>query len=109
MTPAHRDCGLLWFDECFLTDSLPLYERLVNEIIWDSRIKARKVASFGVPYNYSGTVWPASPIPDMLADVLDRVASRVGFRPNNCLANYYPDGTSTMGFHRNAIQLRRKP
>jgi alkylated DNA repair dioxygenase AlkB len=28
-----------------------------------------------------------------------RVAAEVGFEPNNCLANYYPDGTSTMGFH----------
>lgn len=79
-----------------------LFEACVNGIAWDSRIRARKAASFGVPYNYSGIEWPAAPFPAVLAPVRDAVAVAVGFEPNNCLAHYYPSGDSTMGYHFDA-------
>jgi len=77
----------------------PLYEALAGGVEWDERIRARKSMSFGLPYNYSGIVWPAVPFPAELAELLETVARAAGFVPNNCLANFYPDGTSTMGFH----------
>lgn len=40
-----------------------------------------------------------NPFPDALLPVRERVAVEVGFEPNNCLANFYPTGDSTMGFH----------
>jgi len=44
-------------DFLFVSDFIPnhqeLFDVLVNETIWDERMKARKTASFGVPYNYS--------------------------------------------------------
>lgn len=83
----------------FISDSVELCTHLATSVVWDTRIRARKSASFGVPYNYSGIKWPAAPFPDAIALLLDRVAVEVGFEPNNCLANFYPDGTSTMGFH----------
>ncbi|QJW95297.1 alpha-ketoglutarate-dependent dioxygenase AlkB family protein [Frigoriglobus tundricola] len=86
-----------------LTDYLPndraLYDHLAGSVIWDTRIRARKSMSFGLPYNYSGFEWPAAPFPDAVVPVRDRVAAEVGFEPNNCLANFYPDGTASMGFH----------
>lgn len=94
---------LCWLENQFLPNPTALFDRLVAEIAWDSRIRARRVASFGVPYNYSGMQWPACPIPAELESVLEMVAARVGFQPNNCLVNFYPDGSSTMGFHRDAI------
>ncbi|MBN9118409.1 MAG: alpha-ketoglutarate-dependent dioxygenase AlkB [Planctomycetes bacterium] len=83
----------------FLPDGHGLYEHLAATVTWDTRIRARKSASFGRPYNYSGIEWPAAPFPDTIAPLLTRVAARVGSEPNNCLANFYPDGRSTMGFH----------
>lgn len=83
----------------FLPDSLALYERLVTSVVWDTRIRARKSMSFGLPYNYSGIEWPAAPFPDAVAALLAPVAAEVGFEPNNCLAKYYPDADSSMGFH----------
>jgi hypothetical protein len=86
-----------------LTDFLPehhaLHDHLAASVAWDTRIRARKSANFGLPYNYSGIEWPATPFPDALSPLLARVAVEVGFEPNNCLANFYPDGNSTMGFH----------
>lgn len=76
-----------------------LYETLFAGVKWDERIRARKSMSFGLPYNYSGIEWPAVPFPSELAKLLAPVARAAGFVPNNCLANFYPDGTSTMGFH----------
>jgi alkylated DNA repair dioxygenase AlkB len=87
----------------FITDPERLFETCANGIAWDSRIRARKAASFGLPYNYSGIEWPAAPFPEPLVPVRDAVASTVGFDPNNCLAHYYPSGESTMGFHFDAV------
>src|SRR5205807_2218951 len=39
-----------------------------------------------------------------LVSVHERVARRLGSRPNNCLAHYYPDGDATMGFHADATE-----
>lgn len=86
----------------FLPDSLAIFEQFVASITWDTRMRARKAASFGVPYNYSGIEWPAAPFPEPIVPILDRVASAVGLIPNNCLAHFYPDGASTMGFHSDA-------
>ena len=93
------DCGSILLLTDFIPGSLPLYESLLSSISWDTRIRARKSMSFGLPYNYSGIEWPGAPLPDPIIQVLSRVAAEVGFEPNNCLANYYPDGQSTMGFH----------
>jgi hypothetical protein len=83
----------------FLPESHALYEHLAASVTWDTRIRARKSACFGLPYNYSGIEWPATPFPDAIAPLLARVSAEVRFEPNNCLANFYPDGKSTMGFH----------
>lgn len=67
---------------------------------WDTRIQARRTASFGVPYNYSGLDYEPAPMLGPLKPVIQKLQAQLGFLPNNCLANYYPDGTSRMGFHR---------
>lgn len=95
--------GVAFFLPDFLAGSQQLYERLVSEVAWDDRIRARRVASFGVPYNYSGTVWPEAPLPDVLVTVSIAVSKVVGYEPNNCLANFYPDGGSTMGYHSDSV------
>jgi alkylated DNA repair dioxygenase AlkB len=102
MATSLRDSGAVWIDETFLPDSQALFATLAGTVAWDERMKARKAASFGLPYNYSGVTWPAFPFPDVLLAVLQRVAARLGYRPNNCLAHYYPDGDSNMGFHSDA-------
>ena len=95
--------GLLVFRPAFLADSRGLFDRLAAGVAWDDRIRARRVASFGEPYNYSGTVWPRADVPDDLRPVLRAVAAAVGYELNNCPANYYPDGDSTMGYHADAV------
>jgi alkylated DNA repair dioxygenase AlkB len=99
MSTTLLDSGSIHLLPRFVPDHRELYERLVAAVAWDARLKARKAMSFGVPYNYSGIEWPAAPFPATIAELLPRVAEAVGFAPNNCLAHYYPDGDSTMGFH----------
>jgi len=89
----------LLYVTAFEPDHQTLYARLASEVVWDERIRARKTASFGVPYDYSGLTYDATPMPETIARVRDRVAARVGWVANNCLLNLYPDGRSTMGFH----------
>lgn len=95
--------GVAFFRPGFLAESQNLFERLSVEVAWDDRFRARRIASFGVPYNYSGTVWPEVPMPEILLPVVAAVADVLGYEPNNCLLNFYPDGDSTMGYHSDSV------
>lgn len=97
------DEGLAFYRPYFLQHGAELFNQLAVEVKWDDRIRARRVASFGDPYNYSGTFWPQTPMPASLIAVVDAVSAVVGYKPNNCLANYYPDGESTMGYHSDSV------
>jgi alkylated DNA repair dioxygenase AlkB len=94
--------GAIRIAEGFLPDADALYSHMAAAVAWDDRMRARKAASFGVPYNYSGIEWPAAPFPDYLLPVLERLTAHLGYRCNNCLAHYYPGRHSTMGFHTDA-------
>ncbi len=87
------------YTENFVQDQQRLFQFLSETIVWDDRMRARKTASFGVPYNYSGIHYAECEMPPELASLGSRIASLAGYRPNNCLCNFYPDGDSTMGFH----------
>jgi alkylated DNA repair dioxygenase AlkB len=97
-TPVAADA--FWIERDFISpgEAADLWQPL-QSIAWDSRFRARKSMNFGAPYNYSGLSWPRTPLPDWLLTTCAKVENRLGYEINNCLANYYPDGTSTMGFH----------
>lgn len=76
-----------------------LFEWAVRTVDWDDRIKARKTAGYGVPYNYAGLTYAPRAFPRELEQVRAAVSALVGWNANNCLLNYYPDGDARMGFH----------
>lgn len=90
----------------YLPDAIPdaerCFARLVDEIAWSDRMRARRTASFGRPYNYSGQVYAAAPMPPLIAALAERAAAAAGHDFNNCLLNCYPTGDHTMGFHHDA-------
>ena len=90
--------GVLYV-EGFLPDQQRAFAWAVANVDWDDRIRARKTASFGVPYNYAGLTYAQRPFPPELESVRARVSKHVGMTANNCLLNYYPDGNARMGFH----------
>ncbi|MGC5700790.1 alpha-ketoglutarate-dependent dioxygenase AlkB [Pseudomonas sp. NFXW11] len=83
----------------FINHPQHLFEHLKQSVLWDERMRARKTASFGAPYDYSQISYPAVPMPEALEQLCEPIERLLGFRPNNCLLNYYPDGQSSMGFH----------
>jgi len=87
----------------YTADFEPAWEemlaRALAEAPWDDRIRARRTASLGRSYNYSGLSYPEAPFPAWLEALRRRVAARVGFAPDNCLLNDYPTGDHAMGFH----------
>lgn len=87
-----------------VADSDALFDRLTREIVWDERMRARKTASFGAPYNYSQITYPSAPMPPRIAELLPMLEREIGFEPNNCLVNFYADGASAMGFHFDALE-----
>ena len=92
----------------FVPDFVPshddLFEHLLSSVVWDERLRARKTASFGVSYDYSGITYPQVEMPERLATLCGRIEAALGFHPNNCLLNFYPDGESSMGFHSDATE-----
>jgi alkylated DNA repair dioxygenase AlkB len=83
----------------FADDPDGIYAHLVAGLRWDERMRARKTASLGLPYNYSGMTYPTADWPPLTKALRDRVGERCGFRPDNCLLNWYETGQQTMGFH----------
>jgi alkylated DNA repair dioxygenase AlkB len=85
--------------EDFLPSHADLLATLEADVAWEERVKKRPTASYGVPYNYSGLTYEEKPMHPALIPVCEQLERVVGFVPNNCLLNYYPDGSSRMGFH----------
>lgn len=88
----------------FVDDSEALFKLLETSIEWDERMKARKTASFGVSYNYSGITYPKTEMLPQLVSICNNINSVLGFLPNNCLLNYYTDGKSSMGYHSDSSE-----
>lgn len=85
-----------------------LFDLLKESIIWDTRMVMRKTASYGVAYNYSQMSFPYQPMPEPLLKICADINATIGFEPNNCLINYYPDGKSKMGYHSDQIDILEK-
>jgi alkylated DNA repair dioxygenase AlkB len=83
----------------FISEPESLYNTLLNTIAWDESMVARKTVSFGKAYNYSQMSYPDTPFLPELEMLLEPLEASIGFKPNNCLVNYYPDGASKMGYH----------
>lgn len=90
--------------ENFVSNSDELFLCLRDSVKWDERMKARKTASFGVSYDYSGIAYPEIPMKDELVYICKKIERELGFFPNNCLMNYYPDGDSSMGYHSDSSE-----
>ena len=67
-------------------------------------MKARKTASFGVSYDYSGMTYPQTVMHPALEPICKAIENELGFLPNNCLINYYPDGNASMGYHSDSSE-----
>lgn len=96
------DSPNLIIENDFVGDAQELHDALATGVTWDERMQARRTATFGKPYNYSSMTYPETPMHPLLVPVVDRLETRLGFRPNNCLLNYYETGDATMGFHADA-------
>jgi alkylated DNA repair dioxygenase AlkB len=77
---------------------------LTTEVEWLDHMRARRTASFGLPYDYSGQRYPACELPPLIAAIAERAAALAGHAFNNCLCNRYETGANTMGFHADSYE-----
>ncbi|GAA4104765.1 alpha-ketoglutarate-dependent dioxygenase AlkB [Actinomadura miaoliensis] len=95
-------------DVRYVPDALPDADDalafLLTEVAWDDRMRARRTASFGVPYNYSDQRYDPVEMPPRIAAIAARAAKHAGHPFNNCLANRYDTGDNTMGFHQDSYE-----
>lgn len=90
--------------ELFVDSPELLFTYIRDNIDWDERLKLRKTASFGVSYDYSGITYPQKEMLPELDFICKKIKSALGFLPNNCLLNYYLDGSSKMGYHSDSSE-----
>lgn len=93
------------FIPSFIDDAPGLFGLLDSTAAWDHRMAARKTASYGVAYNYTQMSYPFREMLPELKGIAGKIAIALGFTPNNCLINYYPDGASKMGFHSDQVDI----
>jgi alkylated DNA repair dioxygenase AlkB len=95
-------------DVRYFPDALPDADTdlafLLTEVSWDDRMRARRTASFGVPYNYSGQHYEPVQMPPPIAAIAARAGGFAGHPFNNCLANCYETGDNSMGFHQDSYE-----
>ena len=89
----------------FYASPAQLFQQLEQETEWDTRMFSRKTASFGKAYNYSQITYPEQAFPATLASLLPAIEEVVGYCPNNCLINFYPEGSSRMGYHSDQVDI----
>lgn len=89
----------------FIDNADILFQSLLERIEWDTRMQARKTASYGQAYNYSQISYPFQPMLPELNDLLPKIHEVVGFTPNNCLINLYEAASSRMGYHADQTDI----
>lgn len=94
----------LLYEDNFVPNADALFVALVSGVEWEEHIKARKTASFGRAYNYSRINYADKPMHPLLVPIVEQLEARIGFRPNNCLLNFYESGDSTMGYHSDSTE-----
>lgn len=88
----------------FISGPDALLDEAMGSLSWDDRMRSRRTASCGIAYNYSGISYPDTEMPGFIAEIAARIAGLVGHPINNCLANLYQSGASTMGFHSDSSE-----
>ena len=85
----------------YIPDLIPNPERwyayLTRRLTWQRRRDTRHSSEFGAP----------KPLPDFFEPLLDPLEAMLGYRPNHCLINCYPDGGHSIGFHRDQVTHMR--
>ena len=94
--------------ENFIDNPSELFSILTTTVNWDSRMTARKTASFGKAYNYSQIDYPYQDFLPELDIINKKLKTVIGFEPNNCLINNYLDGKSKMGYHSDQTDILEK-
>ncbi|MBA3464200.1 MAG: alpha-ketoglutarate-dependent dioxygenase AlkB [Deltaproteobacteria bacterium] len=87
-----------------LPDAADALSFMTREVRWIETMRARKTASFGLPYNYSGQAYAACEMPPVIASIRARAAALAAHPFNNCLCNLYETGRNTMGFHQDSYE-----
>ncbi|GAA0190840.1 alpha-ketoglutarate-dependent dioxygenase AlkB [Fulvivirga kasyanovii] len=96
--------GITYIDK-FISNPSELFEVLRTTVAWDTRMAARKTASYGKAYNYSQISYPYQTFTEELEEIATSISKILKFLPNNCLINYYSDGKSSMGFHSDQTDI----
>lgn len=91
--------------ENFIDHPAALFDYLSANVSWDERMSARKTASYGKAYNYSQMAYPYQDFLPELQTIIDQLKPVIGFEANNCLINYYADGSSKMGYHSDQTDI----
>jgi alkylated DNA repair dioxygenase AlkB len=104
----------------WVEDADRLFGVLEAEIVWEQHAITLHGRTTPTPrltswigdsaYRYSGIVNEPAPWPKALAELQQRLRRELGVDFNSCLANFYRDGTDSMGYHSdNEPELGTRP
>lgn len=76
-----------------------LFRQLASTVRWTTRYGTRETVTWGESYHLRKQTRIRHPWPDFLQPLASEIENRFGFLPNNCVANHYPNGNHSIGFH----------
>jgi alkylated DNA repair dioxygenase AlkB len=100
----HTITGITYIEN-FLASPEELFTLLATTVQWEESMTARKTGSFGKAYDYSQMTYPFREFLPEIEVINTKLEPVIGFKPNNCLINYYPDGASKMGYHSDQTDI----
>lgn len=89
----------------FITNPQDLYTYLRDHITWDESMTTRKTASFGKTHNYAEYDDTEQEFFPGANDIIKKIEQTLGFTPNNCILNYYVDGSAKRNFHIDETEM----
>ncbi len=81
------------------SDHVALFQHLHAHVDWKTVYGTRATITWGESYSYHQERRQRYPWPEFLNSPAKAIRSAFGYLPNNCVANYYPNGSHTIGFH----------
>lgn len=90
-----------------ITHHRSLFRQLRSTVRWRTRFGTRESITWGESYNLNRQARTCHPWPAFLEPLASAIHDRFGYLPNNCVANHYPDGRRSIGFHSDqGVELR---
>ncbi len=87
-----------------LADHQSLFQWLQATTRWHIRYMTRETITWGESHTPGKKIRTRYPWPECIEPLTWAIRDRIGYLPNQCIANHYPSGKHSIGFHSDHME-----